>query len=186
MNINLSDFLITNQTPNKKQFTNHTVSKHNTPEDCLISINGKVYDITKYSNDLEKKNKDRTLAVNCGSIFTGLPSQVFTTTTNYNDYEIGEIQNYFLKKFIYLGFMSCLYMASIYFGLHLKTDFYIKNNYSIIWRLIAGIIFYIITYMIFKYLYNIFFNTNLIKFNNDYIEKTINPPKFNNPELVQN
>jgi hypothetical protein len=199
MPIRLSDFLITNQTSNQKLFTAKSLSKHNTPEDCLIAINGKVYDITKYSNDLIKNNKKKSLGITCGNIFNGIPSQIFNTD-NYNNYEIGEIQFYFLKKIIYLVSLFFVYLFFFYFG------FILKNNISPLFKMASRVIIYITTiYIISKVL----FKKNFIKFNNDYVEEAINPPEFqtvikntkpiiynddntyfknitNSPELVQN
>ncbi len=158
LNFRLTDYLLTNKTPDNKLFNKESIEKHSSEKDCYVAMNGKVYDMSKYYSDLKENNKSRNLGIICGTILDINPTQIFKED-NYNNYEIGYIEYYLFKKFIYLIVLVIIFLLSFYLGFIYKTE------YNIIFKIIAFLIsIKLMFWILYKYQY-----TSPLKYERDYI-----------------
>jgi hypothetical protein len=154
----LNDYLKTNKTPNNKLFSKKAIEKHNSTNDCFVGMSGKVYNMSQYYNDLIVRNRPRSLGVICGSILDINPIQIFKED-NYNNYEVGYIEYYLLKKIIYLIVLLVVFILSFYLG------FISNSKYKVIFKIILLLlIIKLIIWLLQKYNYK-----NSLKFEKDYI-----------------
>jgi hypothetical protein len=147
MTTNINNYLKTNLPDSKKIFFNNEyINKHNTLDNCYVGINGKVYNLTQYSDDYKiKYNKLPELGITCGSILDIDQTKIFGTE-DYNKYEIGYIKYYLLKKIIYLILFFILYLIFVYLG------FFYKSIFSIFFTiLVVFMTFKILFWLYLKY-----------------------------------
>ncbi len=154
----LSNYLKTNKTPDNKLFNKESIKTHNSKDDCYVGMSGKVYDMTKYHNDLNIKGKYKNLGIICGTILDINPVQIFKED-NYNNYEVGYIEYYLLKKIIYLITLVIIFLLSLYLG------FIYNTKYNILFKFILFILILKLTFwLLHKYNYQ-----TPLKFERDYI-----------------
>lgn len=107
-------------TNNKIQdFTLKQLSSYNKSDTCLIGVNGKVYNITKYKKDLQDDNNSRVnLNIKCGKNYNNVnEANIFKNNfVGYKDYQIGNIKYYnqmivlsILLKFVIIGLFIAAY-----------------------------------------------------------------------------
>tara|TARA_Y100000593_G_C4114174_1_gene239427 strand:- start:4 stop:594 length:591 start_codon:yes stop_codon:yes gene_type:complete len=82
-------------TNNCKKYTKKSIANNNRKNNCLIAVNGKVYDITKYKKDL-----DVTFNIKCGHYYDNVNENNIFPNNDYKEYKIGEIQYYNLIKIL--------------------------------------------------------------------------------------
>lgn len=117
---------------------------HNKNYDCLVAVNGKIYNITKYKNYLESIDKKKNLGIKCGYSYNNVnEANLFKTDTlDYKDYHVGYVKYYYLM--IILKILFQLVLAIILYYIYLYTN----NVYVLI-----PLVLYIF-YLVYKVYYN--------------------------------
>jgi hypothetical protein len=117
---------------------------HNKNYDCLVAVNGKIYNITKYKKYLESIDKKKNLGIKCGYSYNNVnEDNLFKPDIlDYKDYHVGYVKYYYLM--IILKIIFQLVLAIILYYIYLYTN----NVYILI-----PLIFYIF-YLLYKVYYN--------------------------------
>ena len=126
-------------TNNKMQdFTLKQLSGYNKSDTCLIGVNGKVYNITKYKKDLQDDNNSRVnLNLKCGKNYNNVnEANIFKNNfTVYKKYQVGKIKYYnlmivlsILLKFVIVGLFIAAYRYTNNFYVLLPLLVYLLIN----------------------------------------------------------
>ena len=101
-----------------KDFTLKQLSGYNKSDTCLIGVNGKVYNITKYKQSLDNGNTNINLNLKCGKNYNNVnEANIFKNNfTVYKNYQVGKIKYYnlmiilnILFKFVVIGLFIAAY-----------------------------------------------------------------------------
>lgn len=101
-----------------KDFTLKQLSGYNKSDTCLIGVNGKVYNITKYKKSLDNGNTNINLNLKCGKNYNNVnEANIFKNNfTVYKNYQVGKIKYYnlmiilnILFKFVVIGLFIAAY-----------------------------------------------------------------------------
>ncbi len=101
-----------------KDFTLKQLSGYNKSDTCLIGVNGKVYNITKYKKNLDNGNTNINLNLKCGKNYNNVnEANIFKNNfTVYKNYQVGKIKYYnlmiilnILFKFVVIGLFIAAY-----------------------------------------------------------------------------
>ena len=106
-----------------KYFTLKQLSGYNKSDTCLIGVNGKVYNITKYKKSLDNGNTNINLNLKCGKNYNNVnEANIFKNNfTVYKNYQVGKIKYYnlmiilnILFKFVVIGLFIAAYKSPIH------------------------------------------------------------------------
>jgi hypothetical protein len=107
-------------------YSMNQVSKHNSKYNCMISVNGKIYDITKYKKYLNQNGGNNILNIKCGNNYDNVNEANMFRDTIYRDYIIGDIKYYNLMKILKILFK--LIILVLFIAIYKKTN----NKYVLI------------------------------------------------------
>ena len=99
-----------------KYYSVYDINDHNKFNDCWISLNKNIYNISDYKNDVIQKNHDKNinLGVRCGTNYKYIkPNKVFHFKPNSDNgkrYKVGEIKYYLLYQILHLLIQVALFI----------------------------------------------------------------------------
>jgi len=138
-----SNRFITNKSlSNKKKISYTDILKHNKSNNCWVSLNDNVYDLSKYKEFLKNtKNKHIIFGLNCGENYDGIneKNMISHHEAEYKNFIIGKVKYYYLYKFLYI-FIKLLAIVFLLFT-YKKTNniiaiiiiiLYIAYNFKVI------------------------------------------------------
>ena len=130
-------------TNNKMQdFTLKQLSGYNKSDTCLIGVNGKVYNITKYKKSLDNGNTNINLNLKCGKNYNNVnEANIFKNNfTGYKDYQIGNIKYY--NQMIILNILLKIVIVGLFIAAYRYTNNFYVLLPLLVYLLINIYIFY--------------------------------------------
>lgn len=126
-----------------KDFTLKQLSGYNKSDTCLIGVNGKVYNITKYKKSLDNGNTNINLNLKCGKNYNNVnEANIFKNNfTVYKNYQVGKIKYYnlmiilnILFKFVIIGLFIAAYKYTNNIYVFLPLTIYLLINFYIFYH----------------------------------------------------
>lgn len=126
-----------------KDFTLKQLSGYNKSDTCLIGVNGKVYNITKYKKNLDNGNTNINLNLKCGKNYNNVnEANIFKNNfTVYKNYQVGKIKYYnlmiilnILFKFVIIGLFIAAYKYTNNIYVFLPLTIYLLINLYIFYH----------------------------------------------------
>lgn len=93
------------------KFTTKEINNFNTKEKCYVGINGKVYNATKYLNDLQDEATPAKLNIKCGKVYDNIDEFRIFKFGDPTSSQIGVIKNYYLFKILKISFIILTIIA---------------------------------------------------------------------------
>ena len=110
----IKNYLVTNDVKLKEKYSIDELSKFNSKDACYVGLNGNIYNMTKYKNNLVKNKKDRILNLKCGSNQNKNLIDIFRHDKAFK-YKVGSLNNYYVGKCISMVVLIVIHVSSILF-----------------------------------------------------------------------